>query len=85
VTEAIGRSELNIGRCSSRRSSPDVLDFKPKKCDKVMHSVGGSGGGWSTGCDSMLLTLDHNALASCLNSEIADLQYLAYLVWNSEC
>jgi len=39
----------------------------------------------STGCDSMLLTLDHNALASCLNSEIADLQYLAYLVWNSEC
>jgi len=46
VTEAIGRSELNIGRCSSRRSSPDVLDFKPKKCDKVMHSVGGSGGGW---------------------------------------
>ena len=44
VTEAVGRSELNIRRCSIRRSCPYFLDFMPGKCD-IMHSVSGSRGG----------------------------------------
>ena len=62
------------------------LTLRPKNVTKsctiwVEAGVVGSAGG-----DSMLLTLDHSARASCLNSEIAiaDLQYSAYLVWNSE-
>ena len=86
VTEAIGRSDLNIGRCSSRHSGPDVLDFTPENVTKSCTVWVEAGVVGSTGGNSMLLTLDHSARASCLNYEIAiaDLQYSAYLVWNSE-
>jgi len=67
VTKVVGRSELNIRRCSSL----EVLDFVPKNVSKsctvwVDAQVVGSAGG-----DSRLLTLDHSAWASRLDSEIA--------------
>jgi len=59
----------------------DVIDLAREKGDKVVHHVSRGESSWAAGGSSRLLTLDHNDLASCLDSEIADLQYSAYLVW----
>ena len=83
VTEAVSGSK-NIRRCSSRRSGPDVLDFTlenvRKSCTvRVKADVVGFAGG-----DSSLLTLDHSARVSCLDSEITHLQSSAYIVFGLE-
>jgi len=83
VTEAVSGSK-NIRRCSSRRSGPDVLDFTlenvTKSCTvRVKADVVGFAGG-----DSSLLTLDHSARVSCLDSEITHLQSSAYIVFGLE-